>query len=60
MGRFFYVLGRALQITGLLTLPASLWEAEIKRSEAGSILFFVGGVLVFGIGLLLTKFSKKG
>ncbi|MBI4115531.1 MAG: hypothetical protein HY447_03040 [Candidatus Omnitrophica bacterium] len=50
-----YFLGRALQLIGLLALPSAIWIAEFEKSEAGAILVFLGSLVIFFVGWILTK-----
>jgi len=53
--RFFYFLGRTLQLIGLLVLPSAVWVAEVQKSEAGAIGVFVAGIGIFFIGWVFSK-----
>ena len=55
MRRGLYLFGRSLQLLGLLILPSSLWVGFLKHDEAGSIGIFLGSLVVFYAGYLLTR-----
>lgn len=59
MSGAFYKAGRALQLIALGTLPFSLWVGWIGHNEAGSILIFVGSILIFALGTVLTGSAKR-
>ncbi len=59
MGKGLYYLGRALQVAALIAMPASLWASSISNSEKESILIFLGSIVVFYVGYLLTQLSAK-
>ena len=51
--------GRTFQLAGLITLPSAIWVAEINRSEKGAVAIFLGSLLVFFMGYLLTRASAR-
>lgn len=55
MKRTVYLLGRALQLAGLLALPSAIVSAQMARNERASILIFAGSTAVFFAGYLLTR-----
>jgi hypothetical protein len=59
MGKGIYALGRALQIASLVVMPAAIWASAIRHSEKESILIFLGSIVVFYVGYLLTQVSAK-
>ena len=54
MKKRLYFCGRALQVAGLAILPFSLWVGFLGHNESGSIAIFLGSVVVFYGGYLLT------
>ena len=59
MNKIFYLAGRIFQLIGLLAMPSAIWAAEYLRSEPISIGIFLGAILVFALGWLLVKISKR-
>ena len=58
MKREAYFFGRFLQVVGLVALPSSLWVGFLGHNESGSIAIFLGSVVVFYAGYLLTQMIK--
>ncbi|HLD50633.1 MAG TPA: hypothetical protein VJC08_05485 [bacterium] len=54
-----YTAGRLLQLIGLLAMPSAFWLAQFAHDERGSIGFFLGSLLVFWLGYLLTQVARK-
>ena len=54
-----YTAGRVLQLIGLLAMPSALWLAQFAHDERGSIVFFLGSLLLFWLGYLLTQVARK-
>ncbi len=59
MGKGIYLLGRTIQVSSLVIMPAALWASAIRHSEKESILIFLGSIVVFYVGYLLTQVSAK-
>jgi len=51
-----YSLGRFLQIVALLAMPFSIWVGHIGHNEHGAIIIFIGSIIIFLAGWLLTRF----
>ncbi len=54
-----YAAGRLLQLVGLLAMPSAFWLAQFAHDERGSIGFFLGSLLIFWLGYLLTQVARK-
>lgn len=54
-----YYFGRGLQLTGLIAMPAAIWIAEVRHSEAEAISVFLGSFVVFYLGWLLIRNRGK-
>jgi len=59
MKKGLYYCGRALQVAGLLILPFALWVGFLGHNESGSIAIFLGSIVVFYAGYLLTQVVSK-
>lgn len=59
VGKGLYILGRTLQIAALIAMPAAIWASAIRHSEKESIFIFLGSIVVFYVGYLLTQVSAK-
>ena len=59
MKKGLYFFGRALQILGLLILPSAVWVGFLDHNESGSIGIFLGSIVVFYAGYLLTQVVSK-
>lgn len=59
MSKPVYVIGRALQVLALLTLPSAIWVAQFERNEPISLSLFLGSIAVFYIGYGLTRFGRR-
>ena len=58
MRRWIYLFGRFLEVAGLVALPSSLWVGFLGHNESGSIAIFLGSVVIFYAGYLLTQMIK--
>ena len=59
MKKFFYAVGRGLQVMGLLVLPSAIWVGHFNHDEKGAIGIFVGSVAVFFAGVALSRIALK-
>ncbi len=59
VGKGIFRLGRTLQVASLVAMPAAIWASAIRHSEKESILIFLGSIVVFYVGYLLTQVSAK-
>jgi len=50
-----YLVGRTLQLIGLLVLPSAIWYAQFDHNEPASLSIFIGSITVFYIGVLISK-----
>ncbi len=51
--------GRIFQLIGLLAMPSAIWIAQFMHDEKASIGVFLGSMLVFWLGYLLTRIARK-
>lgn len=56
---FLYGFGRALQILGLLALPSALWINYVGYGEREVITVFVGSMVIFFVGWLITRSASQ-
>ena len=54
-----YRAGRIFQLIGLLAMPSAIWLGQFAHNERGSIGVFLGSLLVFWLGFLLTRVARK-
>ena len=54
-----YWAGRIFQLIGLLAMPSAIWLGQFAHDERGSIGIFTGSLLVFWLGVLLTRIARK-
>lgn len=59
MKRALYVVGRSLEVLGLLVLPSAIWAGQIGHDERGAISLFLGSVLIFYVGYFLIGLAGK-
>lgn len=57
-GNGFYYAGKIFQLIGLIAMPSAIWVAQFEHSERGSIGIFLGSILVFFIGWILTVIAR--
>lgn len=51
--------GRIFQLIGLLAMPSAIWLGQFAHNERASIGVFLGSLLVFWLGYLLTQAARK-
>ncbi len=54
-----YLTGRTFQVIGLISLPSAIWVGHFGHNERGSIGIFLASILVFILGTVLVKVSRK-
>ena len=54
-----YTAGRIFQGVGLLAMPSAIWLGQFAHDERGAISIFLGSLLVFWLGYLLTQVARK-
>lgn len=52
-------MGRGLQLVGLLALPSAIWVGHFNHDEKGAIVIFIGSVVVFFVGVALSRIVLK-
>ncbi len=57
--KFFYYLGKVLQIGSLLVMPAAIWAGQIGHDERGAITIFVGSMVAFLAGMGLIQLASR-
>ena len=55
-----YFAGRIFQLIGLIAMPSAIWVGHLGHNEQGAIAIFLASILVFFVGVMLSRFSGKG
>lgn len=53
--KWLFFIGRSLQAMALLVMPSAIWVGHFEHNESAAISIFVGCIVVFFGGWLLSK-----
>ena len=54
MLKIIFYLGRLLQLIALIAMPSAIWIGHFLHNERGAIIIFVGSMVVFVMGWIIT------
>ena len=55
MNRPYYLLGRFLQVIGLVVMPFAIWVGHFGHNERGAIVIFLSSIAIFFVGRFLSQ-----
>ena len=59
MKRTLFMAGRTAQALALVAMPSAIWAAEFRKSEREAVTIFVGCMLLFLAGFLVTRLVSR-